>query len=600
MTEAPQQPNAPRGEAAFIAWLQRPGLALRLCLISVALSSPCILTGWHLDDMVARYIYTDLPGAHRLYALYMGGYGLANGDPAVNHWQIEQGWAPWWIYDQLRLRMFRPVGLMTHWLDALAWPNSAALMHVQSLFWLGLLVLAITRMYRSVLGKLTAPMAALLFAIDHTHGFEVGYICNRYALVTALFGVLSFDCFLRSRVHGDRHAAFIGPLLYIVALLSGESTIAIAGYVLAYAVFAEAGPWLRRALACSPYLLITLIWRAAYNRAGYGATGSGLYIDPGREPMHFFLELLQRGPVLLQGLFSIPPAELHPVLGPSGALLLLLAAWLTVAALVVALVPLLVRDRLARAWTAGMLFALIPASSTYPHNRQLLFASIGGMALIAQLWQLHALQLRGTQMSRALQWSGKISAFGLLVHLLLSPLGLPVSSCGIAVSTPLSRAPDTIGDEIAGSDAIFMTAPDYFAVKLVQLSRRVQKQSLPRHWRALSFGEQAVTVRRTDERTLELDYDGGILQTPFTELYRDRRLPMRVGERIELEGLSIEVLQLTSDGRPSSARFRFTQPLDAPSFRFYAWIDGRFVPFTPPPVGQRRVLPPATVRWSFS
>ena len=32
-----------------------------------------------------------------------GGYGLAIGDPAENHWQMEAGWAPWWHYETLRI-----------------------------------------------------------------------------------------------------------------------------------------------------------------------------------------------------------------------------------------------------------------------------------------------------------------------------------------------------------------------------------------------------------------------------------------------------------------------------------------------------------------
>ncbi len=595
-------PAAPRGEAAFMRMLERPKLALWLAALTTLLSSPCLFTGWYLDDEVARYIYSNLPGARRLYELYMGGYGLANGKPADNHWQIEAGWAPWWTYDQLRLQMYRPLGLMTHWLDALAWPSSAALMHLQSLCWFALVVLAITRMYRGVMGSMVGGMAALLFAIDHTHGFEVGYICNRHALVTALLGVLCLDQFLRSRKQGELHtlrSAIAAAALYVLALLSGESAVAIAGYVFAYALFTEQGPLTRRALGCAPYLLITLAWRAVYSRAGFGATGSGLYIDPGREPVRFALALLERGPILIQGLFALPPAELYPVVSPAMAHAMLATAVVLLISLGVMFTPLLKRDRLARAWTVGLLLSLVPASSSYPHNRQLLFASIGGMALIAQLWQLHALQLRGKRLSGFERWSATAGASVLLAHLVISPFVLPVASCGIAVATPLSRAPSSVGDELGGRDAIFMTAPDYFAVKLVQLTRRVEHRPLPRRFRALSFGEQTVTVTRTDARTLELTYHGGILQTPFMELYRDRRLPMRVGERIELEGLRIEVLQLTADGRAERARFSFDQALDSPSFCFYAWRNEQFVKFTPPAVGASSVLPPATVHWGF-
>jgi len=100
-----------------------------------------------------------------------------------------------------------------------------------------------------------------------------------------------------------------------------------------------------------------------------------------------------------------------------------------------------------------------------------------------------------------------------------------------------------------------------------------------------------VTVHRLDERTLELDYGGGILSMPFLELYRDRDIPMPVGTRIELEGLSIEVRATTADGRVSKARFSFDTPLEAPSFKFYFWGEGGFEAFVPPAVGQSRSMP---------
>ena len=90
---------------------------------------------------------------------------------------------------------------------------------------------------------------------------------------------------------------------------------------------------------------------------------------------------------------------------------------------------------------------------------------------------------------------------------------------------------------------------DYFAVKLVQLTRRLDQRPLPRRFRALSFGPEHVTVQRTAANTLELEYAEGILSSPFMELYRDRRIAMTVGQRIELEGMTIEVRELTSDGR---------------------------------------------------
>ncbi|MFI5307000.1 MAG: hypothetical protein ACHQ53_06600 [Polyangiales bacterium] len=586
-------------EAWLIRTFERPGLVRVLPLMAVALCVPSVFLGFHLDDCVARYIYSDLPGAHRLLSVYRGGFGLANGIPSDNHWQIEAGYAPWWIYDQLRLALFRPISTFSLMLDMRLWPSSAFLMHAHSLAWLALFVLMTGRLYRAVLAPAAAGLAATLLAFDHTHGFEVGYIANRYALLTATFGVMALDQHVRSRTQEGSLGRWLGPLFYVLALLCGESALSAAAYVFAYALLCETGPWLRRALSCWPYAVLTVLWRAGYNLAGYGATGSGPYVDPAREPLHFFTLLLERGPILLLGQFFGPPAEVYTVASPHAARLMLVAALVLGALLVPIFWPLLRRDRCARFFAVGALCSLVPAAGTYPHNRSLIFASIGALALLAQLWQLYAVELYGAALSVGQLFSSKLGGVVLGGHLLLSPLLLPFASCGVVLLSPIQHAGDDVGDEVAGRDVVFVTAPDYLAVKVVQIVKRVEHKPLPRRWRALSFGPQRVGVMRTDDRTLELDYEGGILGSPFMELYRDRRLPMQVGERVELVGLSIEVLALTPDGRAQRARFRFDRPLEADSFRHYYYDGSRFVPWTPPAIGAHALLPGAQFKWGF-
>jgi len=580
-------------EARVIAMLQAPRLPLRLALLAVALASPCLLLGYFADDWVARYIYTDLPGAQQLYRVYGGGYGIANGVPADTHWQIEQGWAPWWTFDRLHIRMFRPLGLLSHRLDAHAWPDAPALMRAHSLLWLAALVLAAARLYHGALGALAGAMAALLFAVDHTRGFAIGYITNRHALMAVTLGVLCLDQRLRADTRGARSGHLLGPLFYAGALLCSDAAIAICGYLGGYALLAERGAYRKRALALLPYVTITVLWLGWYKLGGYGASGSGLYIDPAREPLRFSLAFVQRAPLLLLGLFLAPPAELHSVAPAALARAMLAFALVVLVALCVALAPLLRRDRQARFWAAGMVLALVPASSAFPHNRQLLFASIGAMPLLAQLWHLYAVELRDAVLSAGQRTARVLASIPFFMHLFISPVLVPITTCSVALLAPLQRGLADDGADIAGRDVVFMTAPDYLAVRIVQLARRVEREPLPRRWRALSFGPQRVTVTRTGERTLELDYEGGILSTPFLELYRDRRLAMAVGERVDLQDLRIEVLALTPDGRARRARFTFDAPLDAPSFAFYAWRNGRFERYEPPPVGHRELLPGA-------
>jgi hypothetical protein len=137
--------------------------------------------------------------------------------------------------------------------------------------------------------------------------------------------------------------------------------------------------------------------------------------------------------------------------------------------------------------------------------------------------------------------------------------------------------------------------------------RRVDGEPLPASFRALSFGPQAVSVLRRDARTLELTFEGGLIGTPFMELYRSRHLPMQVGDRVALDGLAIEVLEVTQDerhidrsktpGRPLRASFQFAADLDTDRYAFYAWQAGRFAPFALPAVGRTEKLPGASLQW---
>lgn len=572
-----------------LAWFEEPRLGVRLAVIAMLLSATCLFTGFYFDDYIGRYIYSGLPGAKELYRQLSGGYGISTGVPSENHWQIEQGWAPWFMYDHLLLRLYRPLGELSHQFDALLWPASPGMQHLHNLVWLAILVLVATRMYRIAHGPLIGGIAATLFAFDHTHGFVIGYICNRHALITAVIGVWALAEHMRADEEDSWPRRALAWGLYLFAMFSGESSAAIGGYIFAYILFVHRGSWLRKALEFAPYAIITVGFRAVYNVLGFGAVGSGMYLDPVRQPVAYLAAFVERAPTLLLGQFLAPPAEVYVVAPHVWKAVILVIAAISFVLLILALVPLWKTEPKARFWALGSFLSLIPAASTYPHNRQLLFVSFGAMALIAMLFNLHIIQLG----NRAGTWLLKVSReFGgglMFMHLVLSPLALPATSLGMMLGNTLQRSVAR-REDVAGRDLVFVTAPDYFAVKLVQLDLRIREQPLPRRWRALAFGYETVTVHRTDPQTLELDYAGGILSHPLLELYRDRHIPMHVGEKIELEGMTVEVLGTEPDGRCNKARFHFDTPLDAASFKFMNWSDEGWVAWSPPAIGAEEVI----------
>jgi hypothetical protein len=569
-------------------------------LIGVLLASPSIFIGFHLDDHIVRYMFSDLPGAEQLHDAYESPFGVANGEPDSNHWQIERGYAPFWTPPDLLLSLWRPISEATHLLDYTQWPSNAEIMHVHSLIWFFALLCAAAFLYRRVLGKTTiAGLAALLYAFDHNHGFAVGWIANRNIVIATAFGVVALSLFIAARQQASRSLSALSAFLFGCALLSNEASVAVLGYMLGYVIFAERGSILRRLSGLAPQAAVIVVWLFAYNWMGRGASGSGMYIHPLTEPTNFVLAGLQRLPVLVLGQLLLPPAELYALVPPPWPQVMCAFAWLIFLWFIAALLPMVKRDRHARFWAFGSSFALLLVCATYPHGRLLFYVGLGAIALLSQIW--HGLVegaswLPAAALFRKLATPLVASAMG--VHLFISPLLLPVMACSVwFLSTPIERAVNQLGTQYARSDRdlVVLTAPEYFYVKLLVPVQALKQRPQPRRLRALGFGAVRTTVERLDDRSLELRYKGGILQTRLMQLYRDARIPMVVGEKIELTGLSIEVTEVTGDGRLSAARFRFDESLDSPRLQFVYWDGDGFAPFTIPPIGQRRELPLATL-----
>jgi hypothetical protein len=580
-------------------FLLLPELPWLLALLGTLVLVPTLFIGFHLDDYVHRYLFSGLPGSSELQNAYQSPFGIANGDPSSNQWQIETGYAPWWTYPRLLISLWRPLSELTHRFDAALFPSSALLQHAHSLLWHFALVAIVAYLYRSVMGTtVIAGLAGLLYAIDHTHGFATGWIANRNALVAASFGAAALLLHVRGRTRGGRGATLLAAALFACALLAGEGAIAIFGYLLGYALFVDERSVRRRVLSLGPYALVIVGWRVAYSALGRGAVFSGLYLDPVREPLRFLLAVLERAPLLLLGEIGLPPAETYHFVPAPLAHGVWLLAVLVAVFLLWSTLPLLIADRNARFWSFGMLLALPPACTTHANNRLLFFVGIGAMALLAQLFDLFV--LGPSSAARPGLGIGARRAFALLstgFHLLISPFILPLSACGILLTSQAELAVESARVQGEGRDLVIVSSPDYFYVKLLPVLAALQGRKPPHRLRALSFGAVPLRITRPDAQTLKLQYQGGLLAAPLLELYRSRELPMPKGTRVRLQGLEIEVTAVTADVRAAEARFRFDAPLEDAHFAFVYWAGSGYRHFSPPAVGQSVELPPA--RLSF-
>jgi hypothetical protein len=597
--------------------LEAPRLPLGLAVIAVLLCAPSLRIGLQADDYYLNLALTDPPVVAEWVRTPASLFSFFDREAAVRQ-ALEKGVVPWWTNPGLRLAFFRPLAGVTHWLDFRLWPGHPWLMHLQSLLWFGATIAVAALLYRRLMGPgWVAGLAALAFALDDAHASPAAWLANRNAVLGTLFGLVTLALHDRWRREGWRPGRFLAPASLLLALLGGEIALATGGYLLAYALFLDRGAWRDRLLSLLPCGTAGVVWALAYRSLGYGARGSAVYIDPAADPALFARAAFERGPLLLMGQWSLP-SHWHGALSETAGHGLWLFACALAGLLAIVLAPLIRREPLARFFALGMVLSLVPSCATFPHDRLLFLAGFGGFGLLAiflaGLWQGAA------WLPVARLWRAPARALGgLLVafHLVFAPLGL------LHAPAELEAFGDLIGSTAASlpSDPALPTQQ----VLIVHTpSAFVSIYGLPLRWRAglpvparlfvLGSSVHAVTIERPARDALLIRPEGGFLnphgralpgrEQPAIDfryvlalldgLYRESPA-MRLGERIELPGLTVEITALTADARPAEVRFSFARALEDPALVWLRWEAGVYVPFTLPAVGESVSLPAPVV-----
>jgi hypothetical protein len=600
-------------------WLQHRALPWHLAGLAVLLCAGSLTLGWQTDDYVHRAALTRPEGTEALARSPAELFAFVRGDQQANRAAIASGHLPWWAPLHLRLAFFRPVTGLTHWLDYRLWPDTPVLMHVHSLIWFGATVAAATIFYRRVFrGAWIAGLAALLFAVDDAHGLPAAWLANRNATIGTFFAVLTLIAHDRWRHDRWRPGAWLAPLALVLGLLSNETALATGGYLAAYALFLDRSEHTHRLASLAPYGVAAVLWAAAYKSLGYGAAGSGVYIDPAASPLQYLEAMVTRIPLLLFGQWFVA-SDLGLVLSQRATNVLWYVALGFLVLVGIGLAPIIRRDPLARFWLVGMLVAVLPPCSTFPSDRLLFLVGLGGMGLLTQL--LGSVFAEPAVPTTARRRSVPVKALGVLlvvIHLVFAPLNLTqaarnVGRFGGVIAKAAASLP---ADEMVGDQTLLVLhCPTYFVSiygPLIQTFRR--KPTFPRIF-ILGSSIEALHVGRPDDRTLVIRPEGGFLAEPgappsgvndqppidiryafpmFDLLFRDRT-PMTRGQRVAMNGLTADVIEITADGRPAEVSFHFAKPLDSPEYRWVRWRDGAYVPFDPPAVGETATLPPLTV-----
>ncbi|MCP4566444.1 MAG: hypothetical protein GY841_02555 [FCB group bacterium] len=574
-------------------------LPIIAAILSVLLLIGTIWQGLRVDDYHHRAAIIDPDsGGYCAKGDPIHLFDFMDGEPQLTNKLIEKGHAPWWTDPEVKISFFRPLSVLTHLLDYKLWPNHPEMMHAQNLLWLFALVIAVGLFYRRLFGKgalIAAGLALILFALDDAHIETVSWIAQRNALIAMFLGVLSLIAYHKNRVEGWKLGAYLSPVLFSLAILAGEAGITTMAYLIPYTIFLDSRKWSERIRPLLPFFIIILIWRIGTTMAGFSVENTDYYINPSQQPLHFILTALFRLPILITGLFTPISASFALYGPPETSMRLLLLGCMVIILLAAIFWPLLQKDKNARFFAAATILALVPCCAVGPSNRLLIWSSLGAMGFLSCIlissFNRESIY-RPTSRSLRFLW-GAVSILIVIVHLLIAPVLRPIlvnSSKELRQKVYVSLPNDP---SLKDQSIIIVNGPLVFAASHLQVMQAAENLPVPKHTRILSPSFASIELNRIDDYTLILHPDGGYLKVILDALVCSRYKPLPVGHRIELSDLKIEVLSITSDGRPERIACQFGVPLEDNSLRWIFWQDGRYKSWTPLKVGQKVKLPPA-------
>ncbi|HEY2509621.1 MAG TPA: hypothetical protein VGI39_02075 [Polyangiaceae bacterium] len=548
------------------AWLDSKRARLGIPMVGVALALPSIAGGLVFDDLAMRSRVHGATGAD--FASRFDLFAFFPGDVAGRARLHDLGFLPWFASPKLQISFLRPLSALSHFVDYTLFDRWPWWMHLESLALYAALLFVAGALYRRFLPAAVAPLAALLYALDYGHGIPVGWLANRNALIAGTLALLALGAHDRWRREGWRAGAVVGPAVFGLALLGGESAVGVLGFLLAHAMTLDRAPTKRRLAAVAPYLIVFAVWHAVYRALGYGAHGSGAYLDPVFQPAAFVTELPRRAIALLTSQVGPPPASLYPAL-PRGAQWPLILAEAAVLTLLVRLLAARVRaSPELRFFALGALLALPPATMAFSDNRLLILVGWGVFPIVASV--IGDLSV-AAPLPRALRG---LRRFWLVHYLVISPLLLTFSAVFLPLVARLVRPLD-LGPGLAKQTVVLTHVPTLLTAVPWVFTDDVSRTA-PARVRVLLSTLGSVAVRREDPHTVVLSLGDDSTPDPTTLLFRERDRRFEVGEVLPVPGLRAEVLRVDDDGAAREVRFHFDRPLDDPAYRWIGYEGGRF------------------------
>ncbi|MDC0719392.1 hypothetical protein [Nannocystis bainbridge] len=581
----------PTAIAQTLAWLAaRRRLGAGLFAAALVLYSPTLGGGLVLDDVAQQaFMQAKLAGGERdkpWWALFH----LVTPSRELLVGQRTAGRVPWWTDPELRIVFFRPLASADAYVDAIAWPRTPWSMHLHGLVLYALLCALVLRLYRRIVGpegQGIAALAAMIFLVDPTHAAPVAWIAQRNAVIAALLMVASVLAHLRWREAGRTRWLFVGLAWLLAALLAAEVAVTGLALVIAYAWTLDRGGRRRGLLAAAPALVLVASYVLAYGALGFGARGSGAYLDPLGDPWPFLAALPGRVAYLIAAALALPMPLVWRVWGSPTP-----EAWPLQLCGAVVFIWLLRHvlggrtDPRLRFAALAFLLALVPIAAAPADERLLLLASVPGALWLALVIMEFARSARRTLRAVALMLAA--------VHVALAPVALMVAFAGQEGlsfgGSALPLAPTLANEALGHQTLLVVQAPTTLQAAMLPLARGQVGLSVPRFSFVLSSSEAPSRWTRTGPRTFVLEQPEGLLRDATAAFFRSPTARLRPGEAVTTLAFRAEVLAVTRDGYPSQVRFEFAADPEHHSVCFATWDGREFVALRQPTVGESVML----------
>jgi len=507
---------------------------------------------------------------------------------------IAVGGLPWFTDPELRIALWRPLSSALAAFDDAVFGAYAPAHLLHSGFWYVALCALVAAWYQRHLPGRRGAIAAVGYALAANHQQGVTWFSARNTVVAAVFGMLAVFAHERAREKDSLGARIMVAAMVALALSAGEAGLGSVAFIIAMEWLDSGVSWrvrLRRVLPTLGSVGLYFVLRVAL---GYGTHASGMYKDPLTDPFGYLAVLPERLLGSLAALLVGMPADLWFFVPSTRSPM----AWMGIVAGVALWLWLrhgarrlpASDQRTLRLLVLAMFLSLLPQLAGPLGPRSYTIPSIAALGLLAA-----GLDQALSTPAPALRKYGARALAGLLllVHGAVGPYWwLSTARSGADFVAELEDHQAELGmDEPATADDeyVLISVPNGVFGFYTPYQRAATGQRTPAQWRVLSFAARDHVATRTSEHTLEVKVDDGdLLDSPITDLFRDAKRQLQVGQVRRSDGFSARILELSPRGQPRRVEFTTKRALDDPELHLMAWDGGHMRRVSLAPGEQRR------------